>query len=64
MWQILIVGGQTPDGRDATNDLSYLCLDAAAEMQTTQSVLAVRVSESGVLGFPSTRGLTPRGSLE
>ncbi len=43
MWQILIVGGQTPDGRDATNDLSYLCLDAAAEMQTTQPVLAVRV---------------------
>ncbi len=43
MWQILIVGGQTPDGRDATNDLSYLCLDAASEMQTTQPVLAVRV---------------------
>lgn len=43
MWQILVVGGQTPDGRDATNDLSYLCLDAAAEMQTTQPVLAVRV---------------------
>ncbi|MBQ9662556.1 MAG: pyruvate formate-lyase [Oscillospiraceae bacterium] len=43
MWQILVVGGQTPDGRDATNDLSYLCLDAAAEMQTTQPVLALRV---------------------
>ena len=45
MWQILVVGGQTPDGRDATNDLSYMCLDAAAEMQTTQPVLAVRVWE-------------------
>ncbi len=45
MWQILVVGGQTPDGRDATNDLSYLCLDAAAEMQTTQPVMAVRVWE-------------------
>lgn len=43
MWQILVVGGQTPDGRDASNDLSYLCLDAAAEMQTTQPVLALRV---------------------
>lgn len=43
MWEILMVGGQTPQGEDATNDLSYLCLDAAAEMQTTQPVLAVRV---------------------
>ena len=43
MWQILVVGGQTPDGQDATNDLSYLCLDAAAEMQTTQPVMAMRV---------------------
>lgn len=43
MWEILIVGGQTPDGKDATNDLSYLCLDAADELQTTQPVLAVRV---------------------
>lgn len=43
MWQILVVGGQTPDGRDATNALSYLCLDAAVELQTTQPVLALRV---------------------
>lgn len=43
MWQILVVGGQTPDGQDASNDLSYLCLDAAAEMQTTQPVMALRV---------------------
>ncbi len=45
MWQILVVGGQTPDGQDASNDLSYLCLDAAAEMQTTQPVMALRVWE-------------------
>ena len=43
MWEILIVGGQTPDGQDATNELSYLCLDAADELQTTQPVMAVRV---------------------
>ncbi len=43
MWQILVVGGQTPDGQDASNDLSYLCLDAASEMQTTQPVMALRV---------------------
>ena len=45
MWQILVVGGQTPDGQDASNDISYLCLDAAAEMQTTQPVMALRVWE-------------------
>jgi formate C-acetyltransferase len=43
MWEILIVGGQTKTGEDATNDLSYLCLDAASELQTKQPVLAVRV---------------------
>ncbi len=45
MWQILMVGGQTSDGKDATNDLSYLCLEAADELQTTQPVMAVRVWE-------------------
>lgn len=45
MWEILVVGGQTRDGQDATNDLSYLCLEAASDMQTTQPVLAVRVWE-------------------
>jgi len=45
MWEILMVGGQTIDGRDATNDLSYLCLDAAADLQTSQPVLAVRVHD-------------------
>lgn len=43
MWEILIVGGQTPEGEDATNELSYLCLEAADELKTTQPVLAVRV---------------------
>ena len=43
MWELLVVGGQNPEGGDATNELSYLCLDAASELQTTQPVLAVRV---------------------
>ena len=43
MWELLIVGGQTPEGEDATNELSYLCLDAADELKTTQPVMAVRV---------------------
>lgn len=45
MWQILVVGGQTPDGKDASNDLSYLCLEAADELQVKQPVMAVRVWE-------------------
>lgn len=43
MWQTLVVGGQTPDGKDATNDLSYLCLEAADELKVKQPVMAVRV---------------------
>lgn len=43
MWELLVVGGQTPEGTDATNELSYVCLDAASELKTTQPVMAVRV---------------------
>ncbi len=45
MWEILLVGGQTPDGKDATNELSYLCLEAANQLKTTQPVMGVRVWE-------------------
>ena len=45
MWEILTVGGQTPDGKDATNPLSYVCLEAANQLKTTQPVMAVRVWE-------------------
>lgn len=45
MWQILVVGGQTREGKDASNDLSMLCLEAADDLQTTQPVLALRVFE-------------------
>ena len=43
MWQILMVGGQTPDGKDATNELSYVCLEAADALQIKQPVMALRV---------------------
>jgi formate C-acetyltransferase len=45
MWEILMVGGVDRQGEDATNALSYLCLDAAADLQTTQPVLALRVHD-------------------
>lgn len=45
MWEILMVGGVDRQGNDATNALSYLCLDAGADLQTTQPVLALRVHD-------------------
>lgn len=41
--QAIILSGVTRDGRDATNELSYLCLDADAEVHLMQPDLAVRL---------------------
>ncbi|HHV61642.1 MAG TPA: glycyl radical protein [Firmicutes bacterium] len=46
LYENLTLGGQTPDGRDATNDLSYLCLDAAEDIRLTQPNLSVRYHRS------------------
>ncbi len=43
LFQNLIVGGQRSDGRDATNDLSYLCLQATRRTRLPQPSLSVRV---------------------
>lgn len=40
--QYLVVGGQTADGRDATNELSYLCLEAADRLRLKQPTLTIR----------------------
>lgn len=42
MFQNLIVGGQTSDGRDSTNELSYLCLDATENVRLPQPSLSIR----------------------
>lgn len=42
MFQNLIVGGQSPDGRDSTNELSYLCLDATENIRLPQPSLSIR----------------------
>lgn len=42
-FQNLTVGGKTRDGRDATNELSYLCLAATDEVRTHQPGLSVRI---------------------
>ncbi len=39
----LIVGGQLADGRDATNELSYMCLQAEADLQLPQPNFSVRL---------------------
>ncbi|UZP01997.1 glycyl radical protein [Clostridium botulinum] len=43
MFQNLIVGGQTPDGKDATNELSYMCLEATGSLKLPQPSLCVRI---------------------
>lgn len=43
MFQNLICGGQTPDGRDATNDLSFMCITASLHTNLPQPSLSMRV---------------------
>lgn len=43
LFQNLIVGGQTADGRDATNELSFMCLDASRHVFLPQPSLSIRV---------------------
>jgi formate C-acetyltransferase len=42
-FQNLTLGGRRPDGSDATNPVSYLCLRAAAHARTHQPNLSVRI---------------------
>ncbi len=41
-FQNIVLGGQKADGTDATNDLSYICLEATEELQLPQPALTVR----------------------
>ena len=43
MFQNLIVGGQTRCGLDATNDLSYMCLEASMHVPLPQPSISIRV---------------------
>jgi formate C-acetyltransferase len=44
-WNNWVIGGVTPDGKDATNELSYLILEAAKACQTPHHTITVRVHE-------------------
>ncbi|QDR81777.1 glycyl radical protein [Sporomusa termitida] len=42
-FQNMTLGGRTRDGRDATNELSYMCLTATENVKTHQPGLSVRI---------------------
>lgn len=44
-WHNMIIGGQTPEGDDATNPLTYLILEAAKNCQTPHHTISLRVHE-------------------
>ena len=43
LFQNLIAGGQTPEGLDATNDLSFMCIQASMHVLLPQPSFSVRV---------------------
>ncbi|MBU3201622.1 glycyl radical protein [Clostridium estertheticum] len=43
MFQNLCVGGQTREGKDSTNDLSYMCIDATAHVRLAAPSFSVRI---------------------
>ncbi len=43
VFQNLIAGGQDEEGRDATNDISYMCLEASIHVRLPQPSLSIRV---------------------
>ncbi len=45
-WHNFIIGGVKPDGSDATNDLSYMMLDAALITRTPHHTITLRVAKS------------------
>lgn len=50
-FQNLTVGGSDRNGKDATNELSYLALKATAEVRTHQPGLSVRISQNSPKEF-------------
>lgn len=43
VFQNLCVGGQTPDGLDATNDVSYMCMEAVSHVRLPAPSFSIRV---------------------
>ncbi len=51
VFQNLCVGGQTEDGRDATNALTYMCMEATAHVRLPQPSFSIRVWQGTPDGF-------------
>jgi len=49
--QNIILGGVTPDGRDATNPLSYMCMEATDRLGTIDPKWSMRVHRGSPEGF-------------
>ena len=49
--QNMILGGQTPDGRDATNALSYMCIEATDRLGLIDPKWSIRVHRGTPDGF-------------
>ena len=47
----IVLGGQRPEGGDATNVLSYMCLRAQADLGLTQPNLSIRIHEESPQRF-------------
>jgi len=59
----IVVGGQLPDGSDATNILSYMCLRAQADLGLPQPNLSIRVHRDSPQEFLMTASsVISRGS--
>ena len=59
----ITTGGQTADGRDATNVLSFMCLRAQADLCMTQPNLSIRIHKNSPQDFLETAAFViSRGS--
>ena len=45
LWQIMMVGGIDRKGNDATNELTYLCLEAQNEVKLAQPAIGLRIHD-------------------
>ena len=44
-WHNMVIGGVTREGKDATNELTYLVLEAARDCQTPHHTVSLRVHD-------------------
>jgi len=51
MFQTVTLGGQTQEGLDATNDLTYICLEATKNLKLPQPTAIVRVHDGSPEAF-------------